>query len=124
MGLRNGRTIAMPTRRLIKLPTGRRYVIGSPRMAPSTTGLIALPRFAPRTRASAAVGVMKWDLSLLGWGIRYRWRSLVFGSFHKRPDGRHQVRWMKVLRALRFDAAAGSRWSLGTKLITRSLPGN
>ena len=45
-----------PTSRLIKLPTGSRRLAGSPRLPPSISGLMALPRLAPRTSASAASG--------------------------------------------------------------------
>ena len=46
----------MPIARLIRLPIGSRLAAGSLPVAPSRTGLIAVPRLAPRTRAKAASG--------------------------------------------------------------------
>ena len=47
----------MPTSRLMRLPTGSRRLAGSPRTPASISGLMALPRLAPSTSASAASGV-------------------------------------------------------------------
>ena len=43
------------------LPTGSRRLAGSPRVPLSMSGLMALPRLAPSTSASAASGVTKCD---------------------------------------------------------------
>ena len=49
--------INTPTSRLTRLPSGRRRLAGSARLAPSTSGLIALARFAPTTTAETVVEV-------------------------------------------------------------------
>ena len=52
---RNGKAIATPTARLTRLPSGSRIDCRPPPQA-EITGLIALPRLAPSTMASAASG--------------------------------------------------------------------
>ena len=45
-----------PISRLTRLPTGSRFAAGSPPIAPSISGLSAVPRLAPSTSANAASG--------------------------------------------------------------------
>ena len=57
IGPSNGSAMSTPTRRLSMLPTGSRRLAGSPRTPASSSGLMALPRLAPSTSASAAGSV-------------------------------------------------------------------
>ena len=50
------RAAATPITRLRRLPSGTRRAAGSSPVAPSSTGLIAVPRLAPSTSAKAASG--------------------------------------------------------------------
>src|SRR5580698_5681688 len=57
IGLTKGTTRAQPITRLTRVPIGSRRLAGLSLWLPSISGLIALPRFAPRIRAIAAAGV-------------------------------------------------------------------
>jgi hypothetical protein len=60
-GCRDGNARATLISRLSKFPSGTRRPAMLPDVLPSKSGLIALPRLAPRTSAKAATGVTKCE---------------------------------------------------------------